>query len=192
MGKLYRGLKVLWPIKWRWEEHIMNTVLAISLSRANQIIPFHVFQFSGRAAFSTYSVIWATIFCFNESSAYNPMLYLENQIHIWNNKWEFRPKWPVVTFNLITTCTKLITLPFYIFTGFNHVLVFYSVIFLLSFHSISMCMHINNSFTLFTKMLGKVCRHKYLHIALLHPGRNLEPHRDQGNVWVDRQLAVGD
>ena len=25
----------------------MNTVLAISLSRANQLIPFHVFQFSG-------------------------------------------------------------------------------------------------------------------------------------------------
>ena len=28
------------------KEHIMNTVLAISLSRVNQLIPFHVFQFS--------------------------------------------------------------------------------------------------------------------------------------------------
>ena len=46
MGKLYRRLKLLSPINESKKEHIMNTVLAISLSRARQLIPFHVFQFS--------------------------------------------------------------------------------------------------------------------------------------------------
>ena len=53
----------------------MNTVLAISLSRANQLIPFHVFQFSGynplQVKINSGAILIPTKTLCNDDSQYN-------------------------------------------------------------------------------------------------------------------------